>query len=210
MTSTTTTTRNPERLTCMARAILLLSLCIDRASAFSTSTLRHDARLTSKQPWRSSNKASWRRLQGSNLPTDPLHDESAVDDPSRRQAWTILAAAVPTTLSLLSAPLPAPAALLQFPCPKLKNRYHFMRAGQSELEADDLYASNALFLTNRENALVDSNEARKPIIEACRLMRDAGQLPTVAYHSLAASKCLHHDCHPTCLQVYLRVLTRCL
>ena len=120
---------------------------------------------------------------------DKDEPETSVNDPSRRSACQALVLAFPT-LSFLTAttPLPAAAALLQFPCPTLKNRYHFMRAGLSELEADDLIASNALFLTNRENALVDSPQARQPILEACRIMRQAGQTPTVAYHSLAASK----------------------
>ena len=60
-----------------------------------------------------------------------------------------------------------------------------MRAGLSELEAEDIYASNALFLTNRENSLVD--EAQQAIVDACQKMKDAGQSPTVAYHSLAAN-----------------------
>lgn len=169
----------------LATAVVLLSCSLHLARAFTVARLPSKHHIlglswTSKQQRLSSNR---RRLQASRRHDDD--DDGTVDDPSRRQAF--LAAAVPT-LSLLSTPLPALAALLQFPCPNLKNRYHFMRAGLSELEAEDLYASNALFLTNRENALVDSNEARKPIIEACRIMRDAGQLPTVAYHSLAASK----------------------
>ena len=62
-----------------------------------------------------------------------------------------------------------------------------MRAGLSELEADDIYASNALFLTNRENALSDKRSVQQSILQACQKMKDAGQLPTVAYHSLAAN-----------------------
>ena len=183
----TRTTRNTRRLFMLATAVVVVLSCsLHLASAFTVARLSSKHHVlglswTSKQQRLPSNR---RRLQASRRHDDD-DDENTVDDPSRRQAF--LAAALPT-LSLLGTPLPAHAALLQFPCPNLKNRYHFMRAGLSELEAEDLYASNALFLTNRENALVDSNEARKPIIEACRIMRDAGQLPTLAYHSLAASK----------------------
>ena len=87
--------------------------------------------------------------------------------------------------TILFPVVPTRAALLQFPCAKLKNRYHFMRAGMSALEAEGIYASNALFLTNRENALAD--DARDSVLDACRVMREAGEVPTVAYHSLAAN-----------------------
>eukprot|EP00977_Amphora_coffeiformis_P011144 scaffold2657_cov89-Amphora_coffeaeformis.AAC.38 len=113
---------------------------------------------------------------------DPSNDNN-VFQPSRRQ-WLSSVAAV-TSSTLLLPTMPSHAALLQFPCAKLKNRYHFMRAGTSELEAEGIYASNALFLTNRENALTD--QAQDSVVQACRIMREAGELPTVAYHSLAAN-----------------------
>jgi hypothetical protein len=88
---------------------------------------------------------------------------------------------------LVSAPEPANAGgLLQFPCIRpLKNRYIMMRAGTSLLEADNIYSTNPLFLTNRENAL-DTSSA-KAVLEACGTMKEKGLLPTVAYHSLAAN-----------------------
>jgi hypothetical protein len=76
--------------------------------------------------------------------------------------------------------------LLQFPvtpaCP-LKNIYHFLRAGPSELEMEGIYSTNPLFLTNRDNAMHSSGT--DVILQALQLLRQ--QPPTVAYHSLAAN-----------------------
>jgi hypothetical protein len=65
----------------------------------------------------------------------------------------------------------------------LKNIYHFLRAGPSELELQGIYSTNALFVTNRENAMHPSGEAI--IDQALEVMRQ--QPPTIAYHSLAAN-----------------------
>ena len=97
--------------------------------------------------------------------------------------------------SLLSNPPPANAGgLLQFPPgvgqnPPLKNKYHLMRAGQSELEAEDgIYSTNALFLTNRENQL-DASVGIKQVSKAIQEIANAPSAlaPTVVYHSLAAN-----------------------
>jgi hypothetical protein len=137
--------------------------------------------------------ASSNPLQGNNDDTAttrttavPLSNDN-ISDPTRRQVWKSVAAAVIS--SSVGWPTPAAhAGLLQFPCAQLKNRYHFMRAGLSELEADDIFASNALFLTNRENCLaLDHREVEQALVLACQKMKDANQLPTVAYHSLAAN-----------------------
>ena len=97
--------------------------------------------------------------------------------------------------SLLSNPPPANAGgLLQFPPgvgqnPPLKNKYHLMRAGQSELEAEDgIYSTNALFLTNRENQL-DTSVGIKQVSKAIQHIANAPSAlaPTVVYHSLAAN-----------------------
>ena len=97
--------------------------------------------------------------------------------------------------SLLSDPSPANAGgLLQFPPgvgqnPPLKNKYHLMRAGQSELEAEDgIYSTNALFLTNRENQL-DTTVGIKQVSKAIQQIANApaALAPTVVYHSLAAN-----------------------
>lgn len=92
------------------------------------------------------------------------------------------------TTSWLLPPSAAHAGgLLQFPiqpsvCP-LKNKYHFMRAGPSELEMQGIYSTNPLFLTNRENAMHPSGEAI--ILQALEQIRK--EPPTIAYHSLAAN-----------------------
>jgi len=102
----------------------------------------------------------------------------------RRQLFQITAASV---LGTTLFPSDAQAGgLLQFPvtpaCP-LKNIYHFIRAGPSELEIQGIYSTNALFLTNRENALHPSGVA---ILEQA-LEQIRKQPPTIAYHSLAAN-----------------------
>mmetsp|Transcript_7434 Transcript_7434/g.18297 ORF Transcript_7434/g.18297 Transcript_7434/m.18297 type:complete len:597 (+) Transcript_7434:3095-4885(+) len=97
--------------------------------------------------------------------------------------------------SLLSnPPLAHAGGLLQFPPgvgqnPPLKNKYHLMRAGQSELEAEDgIYSTNALFLTNRENQL-DTSVGIKQVSNAIQQIGNAptALAPTVVYHSLAAN-----------------------
>lgn len=95
-----------------------------------------------------------------------------------------------TAASLLGSTLLPESAnaggLLQFPINEdrpLKNKYHLMRAGPSELEMEGIYSTNALFLTNRENAMHSSGEA--VIKQSLDVIRQ--QLPTVIYHSLAAN-----------------------
>jgi hypothetical protein len=80
--------------------------------------------------------------------------------------------AATTSLALVPPP-PAKAELVQFPCEPgtLRNTYHFMRAGQSLLEAQNVWGTNPLFLTNRENALSDVGIAQ--VQEACRVLEDA-------------------------------------
>lgn len=99
------------------------------------------------------------------------------------------------TAGLLSAgigqtPPAFSAGLIQFPIgpdtQPLKNRYHFMRAGPSELEFDGIYSTNALFLTNRENGMHPSGE--KLVIEALKKLKtETDAFPTIVFHSLAAN-----------------------
>lgn len=71
-----------------------------------------------------------------------------------------------------------------FPVTKpLQNTYHLMRAGTSLLELDDIWSTNPLFLTNREDAL--AVEGEEQVVDAAEQVR--GQLPTIIIHSLAAS-----------------------
>ena len=114
---------------------------------------------------------------------------------SDRRRWIHQATATVAALgtSHLVSPTMQPAlagGLLQFPIgpstQPLKNNYHFMRAGPSELEMDGIYSTNPLFLTNRENAMHPSGE--QLILKALEKMKRETELfPTVAYHSLAAN-----------------------
>jgi len=91
---------------------------------------------------------------------------------------------------LLDPTDPANALLMKFPVDDpntqpLKNRYHFLRAGTSELEVEGIYSTNPLFLTNRDNALSDKGyDSLKGVIP---LLKETANQPTVAYHSLAAN-----------------------
>lgn len=80
---------------------------------------------------------------------------------------------------------PAVADLIQFPIKSnLKNTYHFMRAGQSLLESQDIFSSNALFLTNREDAL--STLGIEQVQEACKFLSRHDVNPSLVKFSLAA------------------------
>ena len=116
----------------------------------------------------------------------PNKNNNQEEDSSSRRSFLTTALATPL-LTLTASPQPAHAGLIQFPVKTLKNRYHFMRAGLSELEADGIYSTNPLFLTNRENALDTSRTATKQVLEACAVIKASPNFPTVAYHSLAAN-----------------------
>jgi len=79
--------------------------------------------------------------------------------------------------------------LVRFPCTEengiLQNTYHFMRAGSSLLEEEDVLSSNPLFLTNREAAL--SEQGQIQIEDACRKLKEDGIVPTIVRYSLAAA-----------------------
>jgi len=91
---------------------------------------------------------------------------------------------------LMNARDPANALLLRFPVndpstQPLKNTYHFLRAGVSELEAEGIYSTNPLFLTNRDNAL--SPKGYDCLKSAAEVLKKTSLQPTVVYHSLAAN-----------------------
>lgn len=92
------------------------------------------------------------------------------------------------TLTLLGIQSDAANArgLVRFPCKdQLLNTYHFMRAGTSLLEEEDVWSTNPLFLTNREAALSQYGEAY--VRNACKYMASQGINPTVVRYSLAAA-----------------------
>ena len=78
--------------------------------------------------------------------------------------------------------------LVQFPCTQpLLNTYHFMRAGTSILELEqDIWSTNPLFLTNREDALSDP-VGRDEVCASVQQLKSLERLPTVIKHSLAAA-----------------------
>ena len=87
--------------------------------------------------------------------------------------------------------------LIRFPCVMpLSNAYHILRSGCSLLEADGVWSTNPLFLTNREAALSDLGMLQ--VREACEYLKSASTttmggigggttIPTVVRYSLAAS-----------------------
>lgn len=80
---------------------------------------------------------------------------------------------------------PANANLMQFPCKNgLRNTYHFMRAGESLSEEQNILLTNPMFLTSREAAL--SDHGIDQVLEACRMMEQNDVNPSVVTYSIAA------------------------
>ena len=107
-------------------------------------------------------------------------DDFAPIDVSRREALSALSL-------IFAAPQVAKADLIQFPCKPgdLKNNYSFLRAGESLIEADGLWGSNPLFLTNRENALSENGIAQ--VQAACADMLERDYNPSVVLFPTAAN-----------------------
>lgn len=112
---------------------------------------------------------------------------------SRREVFSNSAKALFAGLAtpfVLDPTDPANALLLRFPIgayntQPLKNTYHFLRAGTSDLEVDGIYSTNPLFLTNRENGL--SPQGYESLKKTADILKKTPLSPTVAYHSLAAN-----------------------
>ena len=123
------------------------------------------------------------------------NDEHEHDEPSSPSALTrpdffrsVGIVAASTASAFFVNPSEASAGLIQFPCAKLQNTYHLLRAGQSLLEEEDILATNPLFLTNRECAL--SDVGIQQIEEVCEYLNsgdDVVSAPTVVRHSFAAA-----------------------
>jgi hypothetical protein len=91
-----------------------------------------------------------------------------------------------TTAAAFGRPEPAQAKLVQFPCKEgLMNTYHFMRAGESLLEEQNMWGTNPLFLTNREAAL--SSKGMDQVQQACQEMEEAGLDLSVVKFPIAAN-----------------------
>lgn len=93
--------------------------------------------------------------------------------PSRRNILLSSAMLCGALTGLSFQPQPARAELIQFPCEDgtLRNTYHFMRAGQSLLEEENLWGTNPMFLTNRENSI--SELGVEQVQQACQLLEQA-------------------------------------
>lgn len=122
---------------------------------------------------------------------DDSVETTAAPGMNRREVFSNSAKAIFAGLAtpfVLDPTDPANALLLRFPIgppQSLKNNYHFLRAGSSELEDEGIYSTNPLFLTNRENAM--SDEGYKCLKPAIDVLKKTQNQPTVAYHSLAAN-----------------------
>ena len=88
--------------------------------------------------------------------------------------------------SFLLPPATAQArGLVQFPCAELGNTYHFIRAGESLMEEENVWSTNPLFLTNRDSAL--SEEGIRQVEATCEYLKEQDINPTIVMYSLAAS-----------------------
>lgn len=116
---------------------------------------------------------------------------SNIGSTSRRRFLLASTVAPCMTVALSQPTCPAHAQLVQFPCLRgLANTYSFLRVGTSLLEEQDIWSTNPLFLTNREDALSPRGEAQ--VVEACRqldmIQENGGDgRPTIVKYSLAAS-----------------------
>ena len=111
---------------------------------------------------------------------------------NRRGFFSLTAA---TGLAWMVAPQPVYAGrgLVMFPLTKpLFNSYTFMRAGTTLLEEEDIWSTNPLFLTNRDDAL--SANGQNQVQQAAEVMWQEQQPgggqqrpPGIVIHSLAAA-----------------------
>jgi hypothetical protein len=129
--------------------------------------------------------------QHGSSPTSMLYAESDSNNNISRRSFGIMVAGI-FSAGPFATLLPKRAnamGLVQFPCPKgeLANTYHILRAGQSLMEAQDILCTNALFLTNHEDALSELGVVQ--VEQACEEMRLRGINPSVVKYSLA-SKCI--------------------
>jgi len=121
--------------------------------------------------------------------TDETAYEALLLDNSRRSFVSrgFISLSTTITASTLFGRKADARGLVTFPCNEqsLLNTYHFMRAGSSLLELEDIWSTNPLFLTNREAAL--SQQGEDEVRRACSLLKRTGSTPTIVRYSLAAS-----------------------
>ena len=122
-----------------------------------------------------------------NIQNDIIDDDipSNNDDEQTRRSF-LSSTLISTSLILGSSTIANARGLVRFPCKEpLLNTYHFMRCGLSELEIEDIWSTNPLFLTNREAALSELGDEQ--VREACRFIKENASQPTVVRYSLAAA-----------------------
>ena len=127
------------------------------------------------------------RVHAFNLQTSRRRAPTAIfekKDLTRREVLSL-----PTIIgisSLLLADTAQARGLVQFPCDEpLENTYHFMRAGQSLLDQDDIWSTNPLFVTNREAALSETGIAQ--VEETVQLLKANNINPSIIRYAIAAS-----------------------
>ena len=114
-----------------------------------------------------------------------LNEEETRPDQFRRRLFLRRSLHTLTLLGVQSGTANA-RGLARFPCKEpLLNTYHFMRAGTSLLEEENIWSTNPLFLTNREAALSELGDVQ--VRNACRFLKSQDITPTVVRYSLAAA-----------------------
>lgn len=114
-----------------------------------------------------------------------VNEESCQMDLLKRRLFLKRSLRTVPLLGLQSRPVNA-RGLVRFPCNEpLLNTYHFMRAGTSLLEEENVWSTNPLFLTNREAALSDLGESQ--VRNACKFLASQDINPIVRYSLAAAS-----------------------
>lgn len=121
-----------------------------------------------------------RAIQASSSSSECHSDEFSTRS-SRRH---FLSYACSLTFSQIT-PFAANAQFIQFPCRNFSNTYHFLRVGTTILEDQDIWSTNPLFLTNREDAL--SPKGHEQVVEACQPLKNEANRPTVVKFGLGAA-----------------------
>jgi len=115
-------------------------------------------------------------------------EDMSISSLERRNLFHCLELSIAAAASAVMFPKSASAELIQFPCKegKLRNTYHFMRAGESELENENMLGTNPMFLTNRvDNSLSDLGISQ--VEEACNIMNQAQLDLSIVKFPLAAN-----------------------
>eukprot|EP00956_Cyclotella_meneghiniana_P043424 scaffold269738_cov79-Cyclotella_meneghiniana.AAC.1 len=121
----------------------------------------------------------------SDATTNHADEDSRQMDVMKRRLFLKRSLQTVPLFGLQSGPVNA-RGLVRFPCKEpLLNKYHFMRAGTSLLEEENVWSTNPLFLTNREAALSELGESQ--VRDACKFLASQDITPIVRYSLAAAS-----------------------